>query len=120
MVGARKSEGPKSAMEILYDVYSRKILPLEAAYKYGSFYTLSLSENEIMAKPIVLLIGQYSTGKTTFIQKTIGRQFPGARIGPEPTVSLLVSTKIVDGQVCRRARDRYRCGMGRQAQRAAA
>jgi GTP-binding protein EngB required for normal cell division len=29
--------------------------------------------------------GQYSVGKTSFIRYLIGRDFPGARIGPEPT-----------------------------------
>lgn len=34
---------------------------------------------------MVLLLGQYSVGKTSFIKYLIGREFPGARIGPEPT-----------------------------------
>src|SRR3954453_24137913 len=37
------------------------------------------------AKPMVLLLGQYSTGKTTFIKYLLVRDFPGSRIGPEPT-----------------------------------
>merc|ERR1712013_312470 len=38
-----------------------------------------------MGKPIVMLIGQYSTGKTTFIRYLLEQDFPGMRIGPEPT-----------------------------------
>ena len=34
---------------------------------------------------MILLLGQYSVGKTSFIRYIIGRDFPGARIGPEPT-----------------------------------
>jgi len=34
---------------------------------------------------MVLLIGQYSTGKTTFIRYMLERDFPGSHIGPEPT-----------------------------------
>lgn len=37
------------------------------------------------AKPQVLLVGQYSVGKTSFIRYLLGRDFPGQRIGPEPT-----------------------------------
>lgn len=37
------------------------------------------------AKPMVLLVGQYSVGKTSFIRYLLGRDFPGQRIGPEPT-----------------------------------
>jgi len=32
-----------------------------------------------------LLLGQYSTGKTTFIRYLLERDFPGQNIGPEPT-----------------------------------
>jgi len=31
------------------------------------------------------LIGQYSTGKTTFLNHLLGEDFPGMHIGPEPT-----------------------------------
>jgi GTPase SAR1 family protein len=37
------------------------------------------------AKPQVMLVGQYSVGKTSFIRYLLGRDFPGQRIGPEPT-----------------------------------
>lgn len=41
--------------------------------------------NHPTAKPQVLLVGQYSVGKTSFIRYLLGRDFPGQRIGPEPT-----------------------------------
>ncbi len=34
---------------------------------------------------MVMLVGQYSTGKSTFIRYLLGEDFPGIRIGPEPT-----------------------------------
>ncbi|EKX46621.1 hypothetical protein GUITHDRAFT_52547, partial [Guillardia theta CCMP2712] len=40
------------------------------------------------AKPFVLLIGQYSVGKTTFINHLLGNPptgYPGSNVGPEPT-----------------------------------
>ena len=46
------------------------------------FLTLLLAYS---AKPQVLLVGQYSVGKTSFIRYLLGRDFPGQRIGPEPT-----------------------------------
>jgi polynucleotide 5'-kinase involved in rRNA processing len=36
-------------------------------------------------RPMVMLVGQYSTGKTTFIRYLLEQDFPGIRIGPEPT-----------------------------------
>jgi septin family protein len=32
------------------------------------------------AKPMVMLLGQYSTGKTTFIKHLLKREYPGERI----------------------------------------
>lgn len=37
----------------------------------------ALEDVQLEAKPLVLLLGQYSVGKTTFIQHLIGREFPG-------------------------------------------
>ena len=34
------------------------------------------------AKPMVLLVGGYSVGKTSFLRSLVGRNFPGIRIGP--------------------------------------
>jgi len=40
---------------------------------------------------MVLLLGQYSVGKTSFIEYMLKRQFPGMRIGPEPTTDRFVA-----------------------------
>jgi len=40
---------------------------------------------------MVLLLGQYSTGKTSFIQYLLKKSFPGMRIGPEPTTDRFMS-----------------------------
>jgi hypothetical protein len=44
-----------------------------------------LSEGDFEAKPSVLLLGQYSTGKSTIMKYLLGRDYPGIHIGPEPT-----------------------------------
>ena len=44
-----------------------------------------MNDGDFDAKPMVLLIGQYSVGKTSFIRYLLGRDFPGQHIGPEPT-----------------------------------
>jgi hypothetical protein len=66
-------------------LYKAKIRPLEAMYKFEEFASPALTDTDFDAKPMVLLLGQYSTGKTTFIRYLLERDFPGARIGPEPT-----------------------------------
>ena len=66
-------------------LYFEKILPLEQMYNFGDFASPTFTNSDFDAKPMVLLLGQYSVGKTSFIRYLIGRDFPGARIGPEPT-----------------------------------
>jgi GTPase SAR1 family protein len=78
-------------------MYRKKILPLEISSKYGHFHSPPLSPSDFDAKPMVLLLGQYSVGKTSFIRYLLGRDFPGCRIGPEPTTDRF--TCILDGNV---------------------
>lgn len=74
-----------------------QIKPLEEAYKFGSFFSSLLSESDFEAKPSVLLLGQYSTGKTTFIKHLLGRDYPGIHIGPEPTTGDCCFTATMHG-----------------------
>ncbi|CAN4126929.1 unnamed protein product [Withania somnifera] len=39
---------------------------------------------------MVMLLGQYSTGKTTFIKHLLKCNYPGAHIGPEPTTDRFI------------------------------
>lgn len=72
-----------------------KILPLERLYNFEEFLSPPLTDTDFDAAPMVLLLGQYSTGKTSFIQYLVGREFPGSRVGPEPTTDRFVA--IMDG-----------------------
>jgi len=40
---------------------------------------------------MVLLLGQYSVGKTSFIEFILKRKFPGQRVGPEPTTDRFIA-----------------------------
>jgi GTPase SAR1 family protein len=76
-------------------LYKLKILPLEQLYRFDLFHSPYLTDAEFDAKPQVMLLGQYSVGKTTFIRYLLGEDFPGQRIGPEPTTDRF--TAIFDG-----------------------
>jgi GTPase SAR1 family protein len=58
-------------------------------------YEICGNETLIFFRPQVMLIGQYSVGKTSFIRYLLGRDFPGQRIGPEPTTDRFVA--VMDG-----------------------
>lgn len=67
-------------------IYKKNVLPIEKKYQYDYFYDSPfLSDVEFDSKPQVMLVGQYSVGKTSFIRYLLGRDFPGQRVGPEPT-----------------------------------
>ena len=101
----RSDESSKKLITELKHLYKSILLPIEAKYQSSlsssssarSSSTMASSfggssscfapiqEEELDSKPIVLLLGQYSTGKTTFLQHVLGQSFPGMHIGPEPT-----------------------------------
>lgn len=67
--------------EGLKKLYKSHIKPLEEKYKFGEFTSPCLRDSDFDAKPMVLLMGQYSVGKTSFIEYLLERTFPGSRIG---------------------------------------
>ncbi|KAG0054504.1 hypothetical protein BGZ83_011098 [Gryganskiella cystojenkinii] len=78
-------------MDELKETYKRKIRPLETTYNFEGFHSAPLSDSDIEAKPICLLLGQYSTGKTTFIRHLTECDYPGSHIGVEPTTDRFVA-----------------------------
>ncbi|XP_036624123.1 EH domain-containing protein 1-like [Trichosurus vulpecula] len=81
----RKSYLFMSVAQRLGQLYVEKLLPLEETYHFARYHSPSLLEADFDNKPMVLLMGQYSTGKTTFISYLLEQEFPCMRIGPEPT-----------------------------------
>ncbi|XP_037810641.1 EH domain-containing protein 3 [Lucilia sericata] len=75
----------------LKKIYKSKLLPLEEHYQFHDFHSPKLEDPDFDAKPMILLVGQYSTGKTTFIRYLLERDFPGIRIGPEPTTDRFIA-----------------------------
>lgn len=68
--GGRNKEGEmyQTVTEGLLSLYSKKLLPLEETYLFHDFHSPALEAADFQSKPMVLLVGQYSTGKTTFIR----------------------------------------------------
>ncbi|KAJ1793112.1 hypothetical protein LPJ59_004761, partial [Coemansia sp. RSA 2399] len=75
----------------LQKTYAKKIKPLEQSYCFEGFHSAPLTPQDIGSKPMVLLVGQYSTGKTTFVEYLLGESYPGAHVGIEPTTDRFVA-----------------------------
>ena len=54
-------------------VYRDKVRPLEEQYMVKDFHYPLLNDSDFDARPMVLLIGSYSTGKTSFIRFLLER-----------------------------------------------
>lgn len=73
--------GETKVLEELKRLYRKSIKPLERQYRFQDFYSPLLTDADFDSKPMVLLVGQYSVGKTTFIRYLLGRDYPGCRVG---------------------------------------
>ncbi|XP_075060465.1 EH domain-containing protein 3 [Mixophyes fleayi] len=87
----------QTVSEGLKKLYKTKLLPLEEYYKFHEFHSPALEDADFDNKPMILLVGQYSTGKTTFIRYLLEQDFPGMRIGPEPTTDSFIA--VMQGDV---------------------
>mmetsp|Transcript_10070 Transcript_10070/g.14205 ORF Transcript_10070/g.14205 Transcript_10070/m.14205 type:complete len:561 (-) Transcript_10070:92-1774(-) len=92
---ADRDDATQAVIDGLKKIYHTKLKPLEQLYMFDFFNSPLLTDSEFESKPQVLMIGQYSTGKTSFIRYLLGRDFPGQRIGPEPTTDRFVA--VMDG-----------------------
>ncbi|WVY90072.1 hypothetical protein V8G54_035586 [Vigna mungo] len=65
----------KSIIDGLKRLYRQKLKPLEVTYRFNDMVSPLLTDSDFDAKPMVMLLGQYSTG---------------AHIGPEPTTDKFI------------------------------
>ncbi|KAF4072124.1 hypothetical protein AMELA_G00270630 [Ameiurus melas] len=87
----------RTVTEGLKSLYRKKLLPIEEYYGFHDFHSPSLEDADFDNKPMVLVVGQYSTGKTTFIKYLLEQEVPGSRVGPEPTTDCF--TAIMHGDM---------------------
>ncbi|XP_059838743.1 EH domain-containing protein 3 isoform X1 [Hypanus sabinus] len=95
--GKKDPELFQTVTDGLKKLYKTKLLPLEQHYRFHEFHSPSLEDADFDNKPMLLLVGQYSTGKTTFIRYLLEQDFPGMRIGPEPTTDCFIA--VMNGDV---------------------
>lgn len=65
---AKTPEDIHTVTEELKCLYYKRLLPIEKYYSFHNFHSSNLEDADFDNKPMVLVMGQYSTGKTTFIR----------------------------------------------------
>lgn len=79
---AHRWESFARAIMSMYDSVSK----LESRFEWLPVLNKApLTKGQIKAKPLVMMIGGYSTGKTSFIKSLLGKEYRGSHIGVEPT-----------------------------------
>jgi len=79
-----------SLQDGLCKLYMKHLRPLEEKFNFPLFHSPCMKPQDFGAKPAVMMLGQYSVGKTSFIKYLLGEQYPSAVIGPEPTTDRFV------------------------------
>jgi len=88
----------QNSMKVLAELYQEKVLPLELDFFSDRFLGVTcMAPSDFRAKPMILIMGGYSSGKTTFINHILQRGYPGFKIGMEPTTDKF--TCIMTGKV---------------------
>lgn len=78
-------QGNEARREIegLYQAYIDLVSPLERDSQFWTFHQEEMTAADFASKPMILVLGPYSTGKTTFIKNWLGnKEYTGAFIGP--------------------------------------
>ncbi|XP_066517290.1 EH domain-containing protein 2 [Hoplias malabaricus] len=96
--GVKSLKQVRTVTEGLKMLYRQKLLPLEKYYNFSDFHSPNLEDADFDNKPMILVVGQYSTGKTTFIRYLLEQDYPGGRIGPEPTTDCFTAIMYEDTQ----------------------
>jgi N-terminal EH-domain containing protein len=98
-----RSKADKAVIKELQDLYENRLLKIETDSFFHKFHSPQMLPSELGSKPMVLLLGQYSVGKTTFIRHLIKSDYPGMHVGPEPTTDRFIAcvygseAKIIKG-----------------------
>ncbi|KAJ8346064.1 hypothetical protein SKAU_G00302570 [Synaphobranchus kaupii] len=84
-----KPAGNAVALHRLREIYHTAIRPMEQAYKYSELRQKMITDDEIASKPMVVLLGPWSVGKSSMINYLLGLQDTPYQLytGAQPTTS---------------------------------
>lgn len=79
------AEKDLSVVRRLWKVYAQTVRPVEERSAFKHFHMPPVTSEELEARPQVLFLGQYSTGKTSMIKWLTGVDTPHFDIRPQPS-----------------------------------
>jgi GTP-binding protein EngB required for normal cell division len=87
--GVHKETFVQKTLQELRSIYTASIKPLENVYRFTDLNKDALLDEEISATPLILFVGPWSTGKSTFINYLLGIEGKQEELytGKEPTTT---------------------------------
>lgn len=64
----------------MQELYEKGMLPTESRHRFRD-YNANMSDPQFDAQPIVMMLGQHSAGKTTFLRYMLGQSYDTLRVG---------------------------------------
>jgi len=86
----------REVLRRLWQLYAEMVLPIEHESHYAHFAAPPMTAEEFEAKPQVLLVGQYSTGKTSMVKWLTGCDSRHFDIKPQPSTDKFMA--VVHGE----------------------
>eukprot|EP00418_Pyrodinium_bahamense_P093939 CAMPEP_0179025742 /NCGR_PEP_ID=MMETSP0796-20121207/8148_1 /TAXON_ID=73915 /ORGANISM="Pyrodinium bahamense, Strain pbaha01" /LENGTH=475 /DNA_ID=CAMNT_0020721785 /DNA_START=8 /DNA_END=1435 /DNA_ORIENTATION=+ len=94
--GCEAAAWQRSVLRRLWQLYDRTVLPIERRSHFAHFHTPPVTPEEFSARPQVLLLGQYSTGKTSMVRWLTGTECPHFDVRPQPSTDKFMA--VVHGE----------------------
>lgn len=83
-------------MRQLWQLYKKAVLPAERSSHFEHFHARPITQEEFEAKPQVLLLGQYSTGKTSMVRWLTRSDSAHFDVRPQPSTDKFMA--VVHGE----------------------
>lgn len=93
---ARTASRERGVMRQLWQLYEDVVLPLEQRSFFEHFHAPRITAEEFSARPQVLLLGQYSTGKTSMVKWLTGSENTHFDVRPQPSTDKFMA--VVHGE----------------------
>lgn len=91
-----ESAWQRKSLRRLWQIYEETVLPIERRSFFAHFHSPAITPEEFSSRPQVLLLGQYSTGKTSMVRWLTGTECPHFDVRPQPSTDKFMA--VVHGE----------------------
>lgn len=93
---SRIASRERGVLRKLWQIYEEAVLVIEEKSHFAHFHIPPITAEEFSSRPQVLLLGQYSTGKTSMVKWLTGVNSPHFDVRPQPSTDKFIA--VVHGE----------------------